>query len=136
MADLLCLFSAGGFLLVGLLCGVWKYRQMMASPTHQAHVYVDVAHRAALLYSFACLVLRALVAESRLPGWLEVMAAGATILFFALAVATYICLGRRRLTENQFERRTLSTTVGMWALIAGEIGGVSILLLGAILAQL
>ena len=136
MADLLCLFSSGGFLMAGLLCGVWKYRQMMASKTHQAHVYVDVAHRAALLYSFACLVLRALVAESRLPGWLELCAAGATILFFAVSVATYICLGRRRVTENQFERRTLTTTVGMWALIVGEIGGVSTLLVGAVAAHL
>lgn len=40
--------------------GVWKYRQMAASESGQAHFYVDAAHRAALLYSFALLLSRPL----------------------------------------------------------------------------
>ena len=44
----LCLLSAGGFLLTGMLLGVWKYHGVMTRPDHRAHIYVDMAHRAAL----------------------------------------------------------------------------------------
>ncbi len=37
----LCLLSAGGFLLTGMLIGVWKYHGMMTRPDHRAHIYVD-----------------------------------------------------------------------------------------------
>ena len=39
------LLIAGLLLLGGLVLGVWKYRQMSASPTALAHPYVDIAHR-------------------------------------------------------------------------------------------
>jgi hypothetical protein len=49
---------AAGLIFLGALClGVWKYKQMATSETHLAHPYVDVAHRAALLYSFATILL-------------------------------------------------------------------------------
>ena len=51
------LLAAGLIFLWALLIGVWKYREMAASPEGRAHPYVDVAHRAALLYSFATLLL-------------------------------------------------------------------------------
>ena len=47
------LTAAGLVFLWALVLGVWKYRQMAASPEGLAHPYVDTAHRAALLYSFA-----------------------------------------------------------------------------------
>jgi hypothetical protein len=38
-----------------ILTGVWKYRHMLLSDGHVAPVYVDTAHRAALLYTFGVL---------------------------------------------------------------------------------
>lgn len=40
--------------LCALLLGVWKYRQIATSEDHAAHIYVDIAHRAALLCGSAC----------------------------------------------------------------------------------
>ena len=45
------LLSAGLIFLLALVLGVWKYRQVLTSEDHRAHPYVDIAHRAALLYS-------------------------------------------------------------------------------------
>mgnify|MGYP002653205800 CR=1 FL=1 len=53
----LALASAGVFFLSGLLTGVWKYAHMARTPAAQAPVYVDIAHRAALFYSFAALLI-------------------------------------------------------------------------------
>ena len=46
----LTLLAAGLIFLLSLALGVWKYRQMAVSENHLAHPYVDIAHRAALLY--------------------------------------------------------------------------------------
>src|ERR1700758_5138497 len=51
------LLAAAAMFLQALLLGVWKYRQMATSETHLAHPYLDTAHRAALLYSFALLLI-------------------------------------------------------------------------------
>ena len=51
------IFAAGAIFLLALVLGVWKYRQMATSPNHLAHPYVDIAHRAALMYSFATLLV-------------------------------------------------------------------------------
>ena len=48
---------AGIFLLAGMLTGVWKYVKIMRSDERQAPVYVDIAHRNALMFSFASLVI-------------------------------------------------------------------------------
>ena len=59
-----------------LLLGVMKYRQILASPEGQAHPYTDIAHRAALLYSFALLLVATFV---ELSGWgtlVNLLAAG------------------------------------------------------------
>ncbi|HVL96618.1 MAG TPA: hypothetical protein VM266_12225, partial [Solirubrobacteraceae bacterium] len=47
------LLAAGLMFLWALGLGVVKYRQMATSETALAHPYIDTAHRAALLYSFA-----------------------------------------------------------------------------------
>ena len=125
------LLVSGAFLLVGMLTGVWKWRQMMTRSSGQAHVYVDTAHRAALMYSFATLVLAALAAASAWPIWLEGVAAGANVLFFASAVARYCQLGWTEATDNQFTERNFVTTTGMYLLVAGEVGGLVVLIAGA-----
>lgn len=40
-----------------LVVGIWKCRRMITSSEAQAPAYVDLCHRSALFYSFACLVL-------------------------------------------------------------------------------
>ena len=69
------LLSAGLIFLLALVLGVWKYRQMATSENHLAHPYVDIAHRAALLYSFATLLVAVFVELSAWPTWVNLTAA-------------------------------------------------------------
>jgi hypothetical protein len=126
----LAVACAGLFLLAGMLLGTWKWRQMLTGPSHAAHPYVDIAHRAALLYAFACLVLAALVAPSPFPPAVNVAAVAGPVTFFAAATVTYTALGARAHTDNQFRRRTLTTTAGIWLLTVAEVGGAAVALAG------
>lgn len=121
-------WASGIFLFAGLLIGVWKFRAMATRPSHQAPYYVDVAHRAAFMYSFASLVLSHLASHSVLGESVALAAVVVAEFFFASAVVRYLVLGRRQTTDNQFTERTFSTTTGMWLLIAGECGAVFLLL--------
>jgi Ca2+/Na+ antiporter len=132
----LTLLAAGLIFLLALVLGVWKYREMATSPDHLAHPYVDIAHRAALLYSFATLLIAVFVALSAWPTWLNLTAAAVVVLFFVIAILSYIHHGRKRDTTNQFEHPTASLHAGMWALIVGEIGGFTVLLAGFVAGQL
>ncbi|MFV8244225.1 hypothetical protein [Mycolicibacterium peregrinum] len=129
------LLAAGLIFLLALVLGVWKYRQMATSENHLAHPYVDIAHRAALLYSFATLLVAVFVELSAWPTWVNLTAAMVLVLFFVVAIAAYIEHGAKRDTTNQFEKPTASLHAGMFALIAGEIGGFSVLLAGFIAGQ-
>jgi len=119
--------------LLALVLGVWKYRQMLASEEGLAHPYVDIAHRAALLYSFATLLIAAFV---ELSGWsqlVDLICAGVLYFFFLAAVVGYIGHGRRRDTDNQIRDRLPSAAAlhgFMTALIVGEIVAFSVLLAG------
>jgi phosphatidylglycerophosphate synthase len=130
------LLAAGLIFLLALVLGVWKYRQIMAAPDHRAHPYVDIAHRAALLYSFATLLLAAFVELSAWPTWLNLGAAAVVVIFFVAAIASYISHGLRRDTVNQFESPDATLRVAMVLLILGEIGGFAVLLAGFIVGQL
>jgi hypothetical protein len=130
------LLAAGLLFLWALGLGVVKYRQMATSPEHLAHPYIDTAHRAALLYSFAALLVAAFV---ELSGWsqaVDLLAAGALIFFFAAAIVGYMVHGLRRDTDNQFREPVRGTHGFMLALIIAEIGGFSVLLAGFVEAQL
>ncbi len=130
------LLLAGLIFLWALLLGVWKFRQMAASPDGLAHPYVDTAHRAALLYSFATLLLAVFV---ELSGWSEtvdLLAALAVVVFFAGAITGYVIRGLRRDTDNQFRDDVMPGLHGfMWALIVVEIGGFTVLLAGFVDAR-
>ena len=129
------LFAAAMFLWA-LLLGVWKYRQMATSADGLAHPYVDTAHRAALLYSFALLLVATFV---ELSGWstlVNALAAGAMAFYFFAAVASYALHGRRRDTTNQFHPPVRGVHPFMWALIATEIGGWLVLVAGFVDAQI
>jgi uncharacterized membrane protein YhdT len=126
-AETLAILFSGAFLLFGMLTGVWKYRQVMASPEHKAHPYVDIAHRASLLYAFACLVLAEYADRSPLPEWLTLICVIAPLLFFVIAVAAYVMHGLKQDTDNQFRKPTPLTVWTMNALIVAEVGGFGIL---------
>jgi hypothetical protein len=129
------LVACGLIFLWALALGVWKYRQMATSENHLAHPYVDVAHRAALLYSFAALLIAAFV---ELSGWSEtvnLIAAGALIFFFVAAIAGYCYHGWKRDTENQFADEVPGTHAFMTALIVAEMVGFAVLFAGFLDAQ-
>ncbi len=132
----LCLLSAGVFLFVGLITGVMKYRAMMSSSDHRAPFYIDVAHRASLMYSFAALVMAELLQYSPYGATWQVIFAAVPLLFFAISIATYIKLGLAKRTTTQFAQRNFTTTWAMWALIVGEVVGVGMIVLGFIQTQI
>jgi hypothetical protein len=131
----LSLTASGLFLLTGLVTGVWKYRRILTSPEHRAPLYVDIAHRAALLYSFAALVMMKLVEYSPYSNGIQIAATAVPLFFFAAAVASYVYHGYFEDTENQLAERNFVSTWGMALLIAGEIGGVLVLFWGFVSTQ-
>jgi hypothetical protein len=136
-SDTKAVLLAAGLIFIGaLLLGAWKYRQIATSETHRAHPYVDVAHRAALLYSFATLLIATFV---QLSGWSELvnlLAAGTLVFFFVTAVAGYAWHGWKRDTDNQFRDAPPAVHGYMWALIVGEIGAFGVLLAGFVSEQI
>lgn len=126
----LTLLAAGLIFLLALGLGVWKYRQMGTSPTHTAHPYVDIAHRSALMYAFATLLVAVFVELSAWPAAVNLTAAAVMVVFFLVAIGSYILHGARRDTTNQFAHPVRGTGVTMAALIVGEMGGFAVLLTG------
>ncbi|HEX6117634.1 MAG TPA: hypothetical protein VFY99_11075 [Solirubrobacterales bacterium] len=129
------LVACGLIFLWALALGVWKYRQMATAEDHLAHPYVDTAHRAALLYSFATLMIAAFVELSGFAETVNLIAAGALVFFFAAAIAGYSYHGWKRDTVNQFADPVRGTHAFMVALIVGEIGGFAVLFAGFLDAQ-
>lgn len=139
----LALLAAGVFFLVGLLSGVWKYGAIARSEEAKAPAYVDVGHRAALLYAFAGLLIERLVVVSGLPDDVEFWAVLVQVVFFGLALSTYFVHGLLDDTDNQLRRphrlgrRTLPpglVVAFMGSLIVAEVGGFVVLLYGVWMA--
>lgn len=130
------LAASGLYLLVGMLFGVVKYTKTMRSPEHRAPVYIDIAHRAAFMYSFAALVMAKLLEYSPYPRRVQLGALGLVLLFFTLTIFGYFAAGLRDRTDNLFRERNFTTTWYMYLLIAGEIGGLAVILWGFISTQL
>lgn len=130
------LLAAGLLFLLALGLGVWKYRQMATSANHLAHPYVDIAHRAALMYSFATLLIAAFVELSAWPTWVNLTAAAVQVFFFVAAIGSYVLHGALRDTDNQFSHASLPLHLSMVALIVGEMGGFAVLLVGFVAGQL
>src|SRR5688572_26973198 len=101
---------------------------MATSEDGLAHPYVDTAHRAALLYSFATLLLAVFVELSAWSEAVNLTAALAVIAFFVAAIAGYAYHGLRRDTTNQFVDPVRGTHGFMWALVITEIAGTIVLL--------
>mgnify|MGYP000628053228 CR=1 FL=1 len=142
LAEKICLSAAFLFFMTGLFTGIWKYRHMARSEDASSPVYVDIAHRSSLLYSFAALLLAAFSAHSVLAAWINAAAAIAALAFFAFAIGTYVLHGLLQDTDNQLRRphrlgkRLLPswmTGLFMVLLIVGEVGGTLVLGTGAML---
>ncbi len=136
LAIKISLLASGLFLLAGMLIGIVKYQRMLTRPSHTAPVYVDIAHRAAFLYSFAMLVIAKLLEYSPYSERVQAGAAGLVLVFFVLSVAGYLAHGLREDTDNIFRERSFTTTWYMYMLIACEIGGLSIVIWGFISTQI
>ncbi len=137
--------GAGVFFLTGLVTGVIKYRQIMASDHGQAHPYIDICHRASLLYAFASILLLTFVEISQLPVIVELVSVSALLLYFAASILIYLIHGLLKDTDNQLRRpfklghRRVPgplISVFMWTLIAAEMGGFLVLFYGVLLEVL
>lgn len=124
------LFAAGLIFLFALLLGIWKYRQMTTSANHLAHPYVDIAHRAALMYSFATAMIAAFVHFSDFSDTVNLTAAFVMIFYFVAAIVSYAVHGALRDTDNQLRDTVPGTHLFFWTLVAGEVGGFAVLLAG------
>lgn len=142
LAEKICLSAAFLFFMTGLLTGIWKYRHMARSEDASSPIYVDIAHRSSLLYSFAALLLAAFSGYSVLAAWINVVAAVSALAFFAFAIGTYVLHGLLQDTDNQLRRphrlgnRLLPpwmTGLFMVLLIVAEVGGALVLGTGAML---
>lgn len=128
------LLAAGLVFLWALALGVLKYAQMSRSAEAVAHPYIDIAHRAALMYSFAIVLIAAFAELSDWPTWVNLSAALVQIGFFIAAIASYQWHGMRKDTDNQFRHASGAIGAFMIALIIGEIGGFIILFIGYVYA--
>ena len=141
-AAVVSILSAGVFFLFGLITGVIKYQQIVSSPKGRAHIYIDVCHRASLMYAFACVLIYQFVLISELNDWLELLAVVLLVGYFATAIISYFVHGIKRDTKNQLNLpdRDQQTPVQkmipwyMWSLITAEIGGFIILFWGVVAA--
>ena len=136
LAIKISLLASGLFLLTGMLTGVLKYQRIMTSAEHRAPVYVDIAHRAAFLYSFAMLVIAKLLEYSPYSMKVQTGAVAAILVFFVLTIIGYVSHGIRNDTENIFNHRNFTTTWYMYLLIVFEIGGFAVILWGFIETQM
>lgn len=142
-AETFCLASAGAFLLVGLATGAWKYLCIATTADARAPFYVDTAHRASLMYAFACGLLGQLVARSAYTSTTNLCAAIILVAFFAASVLGYIVHGALRDTDNQLARPHRlgrgaipngAMLTFMVSLIIGEIGSATVIVVGYLAA--
>lgn len=133
--------SCGVFFMFGLMTGLWKYRGMITSTEGQAPTYVDICHRAALMYAFACLVLAEFARLSVWSAAVNLVAVALPVVFFAAAVASYAVHGLLDDTDNQLrrphrigERHVHGSAVSgfIYLLAASEIGGFAVLFAGSV----
>jgi len=136
LAVKISLLSSGLFLLAGMLIGIVKHQRMLSSPEHTAPAYIDIAHRAAFLYSFAMLVIAKLLEYNPYSETVQLAATFSVLAFLTVTIFGYFATGLRNKTDNLFRERTFSTTWYVYLLTAGEIGGLSVIVWGFISTQI
>ncbi len=127
---------AGVFLLVGMLTGVWKYATIMKSEASKSSMYVDIAHRNALLFSFACLVMAKLMEFNPFSSAIQLTIVLIPLFYFSLTTINQIKEGLAGRTETIFKDRNFSTTWFTYGLIVGEVGSISLMIVGFVYSQL
>ena len=132
VAPVLAISCAGVFFMSALLTGFWKFSCMMNSSEWKAPYYVDIAHRASLMYAYGALLVAVFAYFSIFSSLVNTLATAVLMLFFALAIVKYIVAGRANKTNNQFRDsenpqadKILLLTVGLC-----ETAGFAVLLLG------
>jgi len=115
-----------------LIHSVWEPFSILQNSSY----YIDIAHRAAFLYSFAMLVIAKLLEYNPYSERIQLAAMGAVLTFLALTVFGYLMNGFKNETDNIFRKRTFVTTWYMYFLIVGEIGGLSVIVWGFISSQI
>ena len=135
MAVKISILFAGLYLLIGMLTGVWKYAAMMQSENHKSSMYIDIAHRNALLFSFACLVIAKLMEFSPFSPVMQLVITLIPLFYFSLTTINQIKEGFSGRTETIFKERNFSTTWFMYGLIAGEIASISLMVIGFVYTE-
>lgn len=135
LAVKISLLSSGLFLLAGMFVGVVKHQQMLKSADHMAPAYIDIAHRAAFLYSFAMLVIAKLLEYSPYSETVQLVAMGLVLVFLSVTIVGYFITGMMNKTDNLFRHRDFRTTWYVYMLTVGEIGGLAIILWGFVSTQ-
>lgn len=131
----LALVSATLIFVAALFLGVWKFYEMVKSPVGQAHVYVDIAHRAALLYSFATAMFAPLVQFNTWSANQNAAAVSVLVFFFVANIANYVRLGWSKATTNQLVPVPRSATVVVLAQLVAEVGAAGFILSGFVIDQ-
>ncbi len=93
----LVLLVTGLLFLTALGLEVWKWQAMVDSPDGLAHPYIDIAHRSALLYSFATAMIAVFVELSAWPAVVDAVAVTVILAMFVIAIANHRqpCQARR-----------------------------------------
>lgn len=123
----IALISAGALFMTGLLTGLWKYLAIAQSPQARAPYYVDIAHRASLMYAFSAILMAAMATLSPWSVMLTWWATVGPIVFFFAAVFTYLVHGWLNDTRNQLAKphRLGQLTLPGW-MIHGFMGALAI----------
>lgn len=130
----LATLSAGAFLLAGLGFGVAKFQALRRSADGRAPLYVDIGHRAALLYAFAAIVVERLLSPTSLSPSLQYAAAGTALGLFALTIARYAQLALAGQATTQFAARGRLLDMGTVLLAVAEVGATAVLWWGSLTA--
>jgi uncharacterized membrane protein YhdT len=131
-ATIIAISCSGVFFMTALFTGSWKFYCMNQSEVFKAPYYVDIAHRSALLYSFAAMLIAVFSFFNPFPIWVNMSATIAPLLFFAISIVNYIKLGIQNRTNNQLRDSDNPAVdkVIMATLMIAEIGGFLVLLTG------
>lgn len=132
VAPVLAISCAGIFFMSALLTGFWKFSCMMKSSEFKAPHYVDIAHRASLMYAYGAILVAVFAYFSIFSSFVNTLATAVLMLFFALAIVKYIVAGRANNTNNQFRDSANPKADQILLLVVGlcEIAGFSVLLSG------
>jgi hypothetical protein len=131
----LAVLFSGVFLLIGMLTGVWKYAAIMKSEKHKSSMYVDIAHRNALLFSFACLVIAKLMEFSPYTPMAQIVITVIPLFYFSVTTINQIKHGLAGRKETVFSERNFSTTWFTYGLIVGEVACIALMIGGLVYTQ-